>query len=63
MFGVVSEESADSYDTFVETVRDRLTEAYQEVPIALGRAAERNKKYYDLRVRPNSYQVVDWVTI
>jgi len=38
-----------------------MTEAYQEVRIALRKAAERNKKYHDICVRPNSYRVGDWL--
>ena len=61
IFSATDEAPTESYDTFVETTRDRITEAYREVRIALRRAAERNKKYYDIRVRPNSYRIGDWV--
>jgi transposase InsO family protein len=50
-----------SYDDFVETVRDRMSVAYGIVRQHIGEAAIRNKKYYDMRVRPTTYNVGDWV--
>ena len=50
------------YDDFVEGVRSRMTEAFEETRIALRRAAERNKRYYDVRVRPKKYQTGDWLS-
>ena len=38
-----------------------MTEAFKETRIALRRAAERNKRYYDVRVGPKQYQVGEWV--
>ena len=61
MYGPPPEPPKESYDDFVEGVRNRLTEAFEETRIALRRAAERNKRYYDVRVRPKRYQVGDWV--
>jgi len=50
-----------TYDDFVEQIQSKLRKAYQTVRKELGRAAERNKHYYDLRVRPKRYDVGDWV--
>jgi len=52
---------AATYDDFVEQLQDKLRKAYQTVRTELGKAAERNKRYYDLRVRPKRYSVGDWV--
>jgi hypothetical protein len=38
-----------------------MREAYKFVRGELKQAAERNKRYYDLRVRPRKYEVGDWV--
>jgi len=38
-----------------------MTTAYEEVRSTLRKAAERNKRYCDVRVRPNTYSVGDWV--
>ena len=40
IFSAVEEAPTKSYDTFVETMRDRMTEVYREVLIALRKAAE-----------------------
>ena len=55
------EPSAATYDEYVERLQDRLRDAYALVRKELGRAAERNKRYYDLRVRPRRYAVSDCV--
>jgi hypothetical protein len=49
------------YDDFVEQLKYRLHGAYDIVRRHLGQAAQRNKKYYDLRVKPIVYQVGDSV--
>ena len=54
-------ESSQTYDGFVENIRDRMTAAYAEVRDMLRRSAERNKRYYDLKVRPFKYKKGDWV--
>ena len=46
---------------YVADVRERMTTAYEEVRSTLRNAAERNKRYYDVRVRSNTYSVGDWV--
>ena len=40
---------------------DRMKKAYTVVRENLKRAAERNQRYYDMRVKPRSYQAGDWV--
>jgi len=58
--GDVPSESV-SCDDFVESVRDRMQTAHTIVRNHLGQAAVRNKKYYDMRVRPAKYKRGDWV--
>ena len=55
------EDTPESYDSYVERMNERLREAYKIVSEHIGQAAERNKKYYDLRVRPRKFAVGDWV--
>jgi len=45
-----------------ETPKESYDDAFEETRIALRKAAERNKRYYDVRVRPKKYRVGDWVT-
>jgi hypothetical protein len=54
-------DNAVSCDDYVENVRDRMQTAYAIVRRHLGQAAVRNKKYYDMRVRPARYKRGDWV--
>jgi len=49
------------YDDYAEEMSDRIKKAYTIVRENLKRAAERNQRYYDLRVKPRRYQVGDWV--
>jgi len=42
-------------------MRERMTTAYEEARVALRRAAERNKKYYNVRVRAKEYRKGQWV--
>jgi predicted aspartyl protease len=53
--------SETKYDDFVDKMKDRLHGAFDIVRKHLGQAALRNKKYYDLRVKPATYQVGDLV--
>ena len=55
------EESHENYDDYVEAVRDRFRFAYDCVRNHLGQAAEYNKKYYDMRVRPAKFRPGMWV--
>jgi len=59
--GPPDEPPKESYHDSVEGVRSQMTEAFEETRIALRKAAERNKRYYDVRVRPKKYRVGDWV--
>jgi len=61
VLAIPSEDSAETYDGYVEKMSERLREAYKLVSEHIGQAAERNKKYYDLRVRPQKYAVGNWV--
>ena len=61
VYGSPTEAPAQTYSVYVEDDRERMTEAYEEVQIALRKAAERNKRYYDVRVKKNTYSVGDWV--
>ena len=42
-------------------MRERMTTAYEETRSALQRAAKRNKRYYDIRVRAKEYKKGQWV--
>ena len=42
-------------------MRERMTTAYEEARVAMRRAAERNKRYYDVRVRAKEYRKGQWV--
>jgi len=63
MYGNADETDAPTigYDDFVEQTRSRMTTAYAEVREALKRSAERNKRYYDCKVRPAKFVVGQWV--
>jgi transposase InsO family protein len=51
-----------TYDGYVEKLRRRQVEAYRLVRTEIGHAAERNKRYYDLRCRKRPpYEVGEWV--
>ena len=60
-YGIVSPESTTAYDDFVEDLRDKMVTAYDVVRENLGHAAQRNKRYYDLRVKPAKFHEVDYV--
>jgi len=61
VYGSLDEPSTETYDDYVESTRERMTTAYEEARVALRRAAERNKKYYDVRVRAKEYRNGQWV--
>jgi transposase InsO family protein len=62
LYGTESiEGNHESYDDYVENVRDRFRFAYDCVRDHLGQAAEYNKRYYDMRVRPAQFQPGIWV--
>ena len=55
VYGLASPEQLPTYDEFVESVREKMSEAYDLVRNSLGKAAERNKRYYDMRAKPMSF--------
>jgi len=58
VYGVAEEKPIkETYDSFVEMIRRRMTDAYSEVRKALKSNAERNKRYYACKVRPQTYPV------
>ena len=54
-------DSAESYDDFVENVQTRMHTAFDLVRQHIGEAAQRNKRCYDIRMRPAKYNVSQWV--
>ena len=52
---------SDNYDNYVEKLQTRMKDSYRLVREQIGRSAERNKRYYDLRVRSRKYNIGDWV--
>ena len=61
MYGSLNEPSSETYDDYVESMRERMITAYEQTRAALRRAAERNKRYYDIRVRAKEYKKDQWV--
>jgi len=61
MYGSLNEPSSETYNDYVESMRERMTIAYEETRAALRRAADRNKRYYDIRVRAKQYKKGQWV--
>ena len=57
VYGLESPESVTSYDDFVESVREKMSTAYDIVRQNLNVVAERNKRHYDLRAKPRSFSV------
>ena len=52
-------EIKDIYESFVEMIRSRMTDAYSKVRNTLKCSAKRNKRYYDCKVRPQNCWTVD----
>jgi len=50
-----------SYDSCVDELSARMQADYTPDREHLNVAAERNKRYYNLRVKPHKYAVSDWV--
>lgn len=61
IMGTGQNDAAETYDGFVEDVQMRMQNAYDLVRKHIGEAALRNKRYYDIRVRPAKYKVGQWV--
>ena len=60
MYGSPEEVTAD-YDGYTADIQHRLTTAFEDVRKELRRSAERNKKYYDMKVRTHRYEIGQWV--
>jgi len=61
MYKRPQEKPAEDYDDFVGKVRDRTTTAYAKVRQQLGRNAERNKRYYNIGLKPKRFALGQWV--
>ena len=61
VYGKVEESLDETYGNFVENVRERMSTAFDEARKTLRRSAERNKRYYNLSVKPNRFAVGQWV--
>ena len=57
MYGTPDENPAEDYDAFVEQIRGRAVTAYAQVREQLRRSAERNKRYYDIGLKPKRFSV------
>ena len=60
----VPEEFRDAYNSaneYVANLQNRMRQVYEKTRTTLQVAAERSKKYYDVSVKSNSYNVGDWV--
>ena len=61
VLGIPTEEMEIQTETFVTDKIDKMRESYALVREHLGYAAERAKKYYDMRVKPSKFSVGNWV--
>ena len=61
VYGTPAEQAPATFDNYASELEDRLRRAYCLVRENLKVAAERSKKYYDLRVKSQQYRVGDWV--
>jgi len=61
VYGLPDEESGESYDRFVEQMRERLITAYTAVRQHMQHSAEKNKRYYNIGLRPTKFKVGQWV--
>jgi len=61
MYEAPQEDPTEDYDDFVEKIRERTTTAYAKVRQQLRRIAERNKRYYDIGLKPKSFVPGQWV--
>ena len=57
MYGTPDGNPAEDYDAFVEQIRGRAVTAYAQVRQQLRRSAERNKRYYDIGLKPKRFSV------
>lgn len=61
VFGIPGESPPNSYDDYSVEMEARMKQAYILVRQHLGRTAERMKRQYDLRVRPQKFRRGQWV--
>jgi len=61
IYGTAEEEPAVDYDGYVGALQEKLVTAYEEVRKELRVAAQRYKRYYDIKVRPHRYEIGQWV--
>jgi len=61
VFEIPAEKSPSSYDDYSVEIEDRMKQAYCFVREYLGITAERIKRRYDLRVRPQQFRRGQWV--
>jgi len=61
VFAIAAEKSPSSYDDYSVEMEDRMKQAYCLVREHLSTTAERMKKRYDLRVRPQQFRRGQWV--
>jgi len=61
VFGIPSEQPPTSYDDFFSNYGRTNEAGYCLVRQHLGKAAERMKRQYDVRVRPHEYHRGQWV--
>jgi len=57
VFGHPDEKNEQSYDSFVEKVRQRFVEAFATVRHGLQQSAEHNKRYYDIGLKTKQFAV------
>jgi hypothetical protein len=57
------EDSLRSSDDYADDLIERQRKAYILVRKQLGTAAERTKRYYDMKVKPVTFSVGDWVWV
>jgi len=60
-YGLIPPVSEPTYDDFVEEVREKMTAAYDIVRDNLRVAAERNKRYYDMKLKRADFHEGDMV--
>ena len=56
VFGTQKDQPPASFDDYTAGMEDRMRQAYAFVRKELGVAAERMKRQYDIRVRPQKFQ-------
>ena len=61
VFGTLTEQAPTSYDDYSAAMESRMRQAYGLVRQELGVNAERMKRHYDLRVRPQKFRTGEWV--